>query len=103
MGKEFYFALRAGGCCMYPQLDRPVRFSPDSADSVDTAVLLLEAAADVPVEVTRSPLTDLVSFVATTRGHPIALDVPASASAPKRALAFPAVHGRAPQSGNRSH
>lgn len=28
MGKEFYFALRAGGCCMYPQLDRPVRFSP---------------------------------------------------------------------------
>lgn len=42
-------------------------------------MLLLEAAADVPVEVTRSPLTDLASVVATTRGHPIALDVPASA------------------------
>jgi len=51
----------------------------DSADSVETAVLLLEAAADVPLEVTRSPLTDLVSVVTTTRGHPIALDVPASA------------------------
>jgi len=41
------------------------------ADSVEPAVLAMEAAAGAPVEVTRSPVTDLVSFVATSRDHPI--------------------------------
>lgn len=65
------------------------------ADSVEPAVLAMEAAAGAPVEVTRSPVTDLVSFVATSRGHPISLDVPASTPARERALAFLVAHGKA--------
>lgn len=65
------------------------------ADSVETAVLAMEAIAGAPVDVTRSPVTNLVSFVATSRGHPIGLDVPASTPAWERALAFLAAHGKA--------
>ena len=65
------------------------------ADSVETAVLAMEAAAGAPVEVTRSPLTDLVGFLATSPGHPIRLDVPASAPASERALAFLGAYGKA--------
>ncbi|MGH9894522.1 MAG: M4 family metallopeptidase, partial [bacterium] len=64
-------------------------------DSVETAVLAMEAAAGAPVEVTRSPLTDLVSFVTTGPGHPVRLDVPASARASERALAFLGAYGKA--------
>lgn len=65
------------------------------ADSVETAALAMETAAGAPVEVTRSPLTGLISFLATSPGHPIRLDVPASAPASERALAFLATHGKA--------
>ncbi len=81
-------ALWTGGSPMVQAVD-------GSADSVDTAALAMEAAAGAPVEVTRAPLTGLISFLAASRGHPIRLDVPASAPASERALAFLATHGKA--------
>ena len=73
---------------MVQAVDAPV-------DLVETAALAMETAAGAPIEVTRSPLTGLISFLATSRGHPIRLDVPASAPASERALAFLATHGKA--------
>jgi len=64
-------------------------------DSVETALLAMEGAAGAPVAVTHSPLTDLVSFVAANRGHPLRLDVPASAPPSERALAFLGAYGKA--------
>ncbi len=72
-----------------PGLAGAQRLAPKAA----TALQAMEAAAGTELRVRAEPLTGLASFVAAPGGIPV--DVPATAPAAERALAFLRAHGQA--------
>ncbi|MGH8507259.1 MAG: M4 family metallopeptidase [Gammaproteobacteria bacterium] len=64
-------------------------------DAVEASVEAMAGAAGAPVNVRRSAVTHLVTFISTRPQQPIVLNVPSLAPASERALAFMAAHGQA--------
>ena len=65
-----------------------------AADPVMRALQGIESSAGGPVEMRRSPVTGLATFVATKAGRPITVTGPSLTHPEDRALAFIDSHGK---------